>query len=153
KEVEQRDSYVANTSLRMNAGVGYAITPALDVDLRYQFEKGFGEDFNLQSDELFFTRDLINRYSAITGGMVDYRIPKGGILDFGHRKMNAHNLRGQLNYDNNWGTRHSLTAILGAEIRKTTGDNTTGRSYGYDDGLKISSPVDYITRYQIYGGL
>ncbi|WP_437918758.1 SusC/RagA family TonB-linked outer membrane protein [Sphingobacterium sp. LRF_L2] len=153
KEIEQRDNWSGNSNLRMNLGMRYAISSVVNLDLRYQFEREFGKSFNYQSEDLFFTRDLINRFSTITNGAVTYRIPKGGILDLGNSTMGAHNVRAQLNIDRSWGMGHTLTAMAGAEVRKIDTDDSYYRTYGYNDKLKTNSSVDYVTRYQIYDKL
>ncbi|MGM1430132.1 SusC/RagA family TonB-linked outer membrane protein [Sphingobacterium lactis] len=152
-EIAQRDNWKNSAHLRTNVNINYTMTPWMNVDLKYQFDREFGENHNYQSEDLYFTRNLINRYTNISNRTVTNRIPKGGILDQGNTGAIGHNLRGQLNIDQTWQGNHNITAIFGGEIRKINTEDSFYRTYGYNERLRTSSSVDYVTRFPIFNRL
>lgn len=152
-EIDQRDNRRKKSNLRTNINLNYKLMKGVSVDVKYQHDREFGANWDHQSDELYFTRNLINRYSNISNGAVDYRIPKGGILDVENIGFKTHNIRGQINVDKIWSGVHNITGIIGGEVRKIQGETILNRSYGYNDRLKTSSSVDYVTRLPIFDRL
>nr|WP_246230245.1 TonB-dependent receptor [Mucilaginibacter humi] len=101
----------------------------------------------------FYTRDLINRFSQLTATGINYRIPKGGILDTRDVVNKAQSVRGQLDINNSGGDKHELSAIAGAEVRETQSHITTGKLYGYDANTATTVGVDYTNIYPTFDGI
>jgi len=146
------------TQLRdINAVIGfnYRLSNWLNIDFKYRYEKQQVEIQTLNNDKSYITRDLINSFSQIdpsTGG-VKYIIPNGAILDQGYTTITAQNIRGQLNFNRQWGI-HSLTAIAGSDINETANSSNLYRTYGYNSDILTFVNVDYTSQYPnlIYGG-
>ncbi|QNK64829.1 SusC/RagA family TonB-linked outer membrane protein [Pedobacter sp. PAMC26386] len=128
-----------------NAGISYKLMKSLTADLKYQYERQQTGGRNLSDINSYFARNLINTYTQLKpGNEIIYKVPKGGILDLSNNVLQASNLRGQLNYNQQWG-KHQLTAIAGAEIKSSKSISDQSRVYGYDDLLLNYGNVDYLT--------
>lgn len=134
----------------INTGMSYALPFSLKLDVKYQFQSQQNENRNHQGAESFYARSLINSYTQINSkDELVYIIPPGGILDFSHRKMQAHNLRGQLGLDRIWND-HYISAIAGGEVRSIINIGNSSRMYGYDDDILTFGGSDYSKPYPNY---
>lgn len=139
------------TDYRLNANISYAITRDLVADIQYQYWGSNNDVQQIQSVNSYRVRNDINNITqAAPDGSLSYPIPVGDILQWNNANSYAHNLRGQLQYNKNWGIKHSLTALAGAEMRDRQAIARTGRYYGYNDELGISVPVDHVNLYRHY---
>lgn len=153
KEIQQRNNKTLRRNIIMDIGTSYRFLDGLSLDLKYQYGRQQGDNKNYQSEDLFYTRDLINRFSVIKNGTVAYNLPKGGILDYGNDERISHQFRAQLNFNHSWSDKHEIQSLFGAEWRKIDNNSHLGRSYGYNDDLKLSSQVDYVTLFPNFGNL
>ena len=136
---------------RLNSALTYHLTPHLSAQVLYLYERGTTDAENYQSQDTYYTRNLINSYTQVNpDGSLTYGVPPGGIVDRGLQTAYTNDFRAQVNFDQNIGSKGQLNAIGGYEIRSihTAGNNY--RLYGYDNQHDISSPVDYVTQYPIY---
>ena len=77
------------------------------------------------------------------GGGLLRPLPLGGILNTSNSKLTSQSLRGQLAWQQSWGSTFNIHAIAGAEIREVHNKANSASVYGYtDDGL-TSTAVDY----------
>lgn len=133
--------------LLANIGMNYNLPFGFNVDFKYQYEHQVNDNRNNQGVESYFTRNYVNGRAEIDEeGNVIFRVPPGGIMDYTDTKLSAHNLRGQLNFDEIFG-KHSITAILGGEIRETIPISHSSRAYGFDENTYTSDRVDYTVQY------
>ncbi|GLU57218.1 SusC/RagA family TonB-linked outer membrane protein [Dyadobacter frigoris] len=138
-EIALADNSTSASDLILKAAVSYAFNKSLRAEVQYQNERQLIAGNNYHNQETYYARDLINRFSVrSSSGAFTYAVPKGGVLEFSEANYNANNLRAQLNFDRNFGQKHVVRAIAGAEIRqlKTTGFNRL--SYGYSDETGIA---------------
>jgi len=147
----QNNNYSVNTDdIRMNMSARYQFTPWLDMEGRYQYEHQNRNTRDLQSQQLYSTRNLINQYAYTDDkGILQFPVPQSDILENSYAELNSHAARVQLNFNKSWNDIHQLNALAGAEIRQA---RTTGLSdlvYGYSDDLLTTSRVDYTTSYLI----
>lgn len=152
-EIYQRDNTTKNSSLFFNTSINYGFLTWLNADFKYNYQNQHVYGRSLRSDDLFSTRNIINRFTIIDIDKITRKVPTGSILDESNSILNAHNLRGQLNISRNFSTVHKLHGIVGGEIRHSKIENSANTLYGYDDYLKISSQIDYVNRYPIFGNL
>ncbi len=131
-----------------NASLNYRLPLGLEAAVRYQYQRQQTATEHLQDAQSYAARNLVNYYTQIdpATGAVTYGVPKGGTLDQGSSLLEAHNARGQLNFNRTWGD-HEVAALSGGEVRhaRTTGSNT--RRYGYDENSLTSGLVDYVNLY------
>lgn len=137
----------------INAGLRYRILPALNAEVKYQFENSQTSGRNDYSTATYYTRNLINTYSQVSGNSVTYNLPDGGILDQSETHLVSNDLRGQLNYGGNIGKKSRVDAILGGELRQNTTDGYSYRTYGYDDATLVSQGTDLVTRFPTYDNI
>lgn len=137
--------------LRLNTSLRYNFSKSLSGEFRYQYEQQTGLTRNHQSVETYFSRNLINRYSSILNNTFVRNIPTGGILDQANSELNSSRLRGQLNYDIDFGNDHQITAIAGIESGQIKTLINSGRLYGYNDENATSiNALDYKTRFTLW---
>lgn len=137
--------------LSLDLGLNYQIAEGLNIDLKYLYERQTTEQRNLEDEQSYAARDLINSFSQIdpNTGLVTYMVPLGGILNLSQSSLTASDARGQLNYNRTWG-RHNVVAIAGAEVRQA---HTVGNGdvvYGYDNNTLTSAAVDLTNAYPSY---
>lgn len=139
--------------LLLNTALSYQIFPSLSAEIRYQYENSNGNQYNDYNPETYFTRNLINRYTQVSGSTVTQIIPYGSILDLSQNELESNDVRGQLNFNKEWNSKNRLTIIAGGEINNKTTNISTERTYGYDSNTLTSVGVDEANLYPIYGNL
>ena len=143
-----------NTDLQeiyASAGIKYKFLNDLDLDLKYQYQNQEISMVRLGDIESFYARSSINLFSQVdrTNGIVNYKIPFGGIRNTNNSTVQTHTARGQLNYYNNRNN-HSVSAIAGIEAREVLGSGKTDIVYGYNgDPLTYTTP-DFISSYPTF---
>lgn len=130
------------------AGLRYKFTTWLNIDLRYRYQQQVSESDNLNTQESYFTRDLINTYTQLnrSTGAVTYKVPSGAILNQLSTSILAQDVRAQLNANKDWGG-HSINAIAGAQLSEKKTDGYSNRIYGYDAERLTVSNIDLVNPY------
>ncbi|WP_311947113.1 SusC/RagA family TonB-linked outer membrane protein [Mucilaginibacter terrae] len=147
------EDYKHNTSRNsiqdvvLNAGLNYKLPLGISADVKYQYERQQSTERGLQDENSYYARNLVNSFTQInSAGTVNYIIPRGGILDLSTSLLQAHNLRGQLNYNRSW-KKNEINALIGTEIRRVGRSGNDSRLYGYDDNILSFGNVDYRNPY------
>jgi TonB-linked SusC/RagA family outer membrane protein len=150
-EIGKLDNSSEAYDLRISPSIKWNITPDLSVGLYYQYWSNQASGRNRNGLELFYTRDLINKYTQVgEDGSFSYPVPIGDVLDVSEGKFHSHTFRPQLTYSKEFGDSHFLNALAGAEVRDRQGLGFSDRFYGYRDDMGSSIPVDWISRYPMY---
>ncbi|MCJ8498340.1 SusC/RagA family TonB-linked outer membrane protein [Chryseobacterium salipaludis] len=132
-----------NAELILNASVQYKIIKGLDAEMRYQHHRQNGLSENMRDIGSYYTRDYINLFTSISpAGAVTYNVPKGDIFDRSSSRVLIDNVRGQLNYNRQWG-RHQLSALAGAESRISNVQYISNRYYGYNSESLAFGTVNF----------
>lgn len=147
------DDYRTNQSslnhTLLNLNIHYKPINWLGLDVKYQYGRQQSKRENLWWEESYFARNLINTYSQIgTSGGIDYKVPRGGILDLSNETLQSHNLRGQLDVSKQW-NKHEMNILVGLEASHRGIVNNGHRTYGYDKNFLTFSPVDYLGLYPL----
>lgn len=151
QDLRAADNSATITDYRVNAGLKYKIIPGLSASVLYQYENSSTAQADLQSEDMYVTRDLINRFTQIGGdGTYTYNVPLGSILDNGSTRFTSQSFRGQLDFVKTFGGIHDLTALAGYEVKDLHTTSGSYRLYGYDDSHATSSNVDYVTSFPQY---
>ena len=145
KGVTKLDEIIAN------AGLSYRVFKPLEISLQYQYQQqrnNYEGNADIQS---YNTRSLINLFSQLdrTTGVVNYIVPRGGILNVINSTVKSQNVRGQLNFSESWG-KHSVRAIAGAEVREVVSDGIGFKYYGYNEDPLSYQNVDLVNRYPTF---
>jgi TonB-linked SusC/RagA family outer membrane protein len=136
-------------NLRLATGIRYTIIDGLNIDFKHQYEKQKGEFTELNPVESYFTRNMINQFSTISGNTVTRNVPLGAIRSFTNNQLQSHNGRLQINFHKNSGL-HEVNALGGMEVREVKGESYSSRFYGYDITLGSAVPVNYTQAYRLY---
>jgi TonB-linked SusC/RagA family outer membrane protein len=122
----------------------YQLTGWLKLAGTYQFEQQDGQITTINSPQSYYVRNLVNVFSSIdASGSLKRNIPLGSIRDQDYSLLKAHNARVQADINKLMG-RHSLSGIIGGEIRSTGVQTSTGRIYGLNESTLSTSVVDYL---------
>lgn len=123
----------------------YKVIEGLMISVLYRYQRQQSDGTSLYGVNSYFTRNLINNFSFIDkDGAVYNRVPIGGILDLSKGLMESNQLRGQINFNKTWGN-HNLNLLTGGEVNEDTNEGNLYRTYGYDDEVLSSSPVNLTT--------
>jgi TonB-linked SusC/RagA family outer membrane protein len=150
QELKNADNPTRLTDYRINFGVRYNIWKGLDIRAYYQYGRGFSDNPNYLSQQVYYTRNLINEFTQVNSGTLSYAVPVGGILIENTAAYTANNIRMQVDYTDSLFGNGSLKAIGGAELRNIAGENTTVQLFGYDPSQETGVAVDYVNFYNQY---
>lgn len=152
EELANADNSSEEQDIVLNTSFNYQLTKFLTVAAAYQYQHTSGEIRNHYSDQTYYTRNLINRYTNLNQEDPYLRnpVPLGGILDETPYTITSHIGRAQLNFSNTWKSKHEVNGLVGSEIRETISSNTGKRTYGYNEQKLSSSLVDYINYFPLY---
>lgn len=154
QEIRIGDNTTRLQSVVLNLGARYSINSWLSADVRYQYEKQTTAGRNLNTTQSYYTRNLINLLTPLGGNArVNSVVPFGDILFLNNRDITAHSVRGQLNVNHQFGQLHSLSALLGAELRESRATGNSYNIYGYDPEVISFRNVDMVTRFPTYGSI
>ncbi|OAQ41971.1 hypothetical protein A5893_02300 [Pedobacter psychrophilus] len=130
-----------------NVGLRYHIFKGLSADLKYQYQRQNTNGLNIQQEESYGARSLINQFTQLgTNGQFTYIVPRGGIRNEQQALIESIQGRAQLNYQQIWG-KNEVVALIGTEVRKTVSSSSSNRLYGYNDDLLTFGEVDYTKTY------
>ncbi|MFB2118842.1 SusC/RagA family TonB-linked outer membrane protein [Parapedobacter sp. 2B3] len=130
---------------RINLGVTYTVFEGLSAEIKYQFEKSNTKGYNHLPQNMYFTRDLINRYYT-PDGVRPYPVPMGDIMDSSVSDLTGNSGRAQLNFEKDW-INNNVNIVAGFEAREVKAESNQQRLYGFDPETLTSRPVDYETLY------
>lgn len=129
--------------LRFNASGKYKFLENFNIDLQYQYNKGSNSSLTDYDAESYYVRNLVNRFTQTNGSLI---IPHGDIRVGGTEyQTQSHSGRAQLNFQRDFGSDHSVSALAGAEIREVVRESNSGYYiYNYnEDILEGESFFDY----------
>jgi len=159
RETRGRKLSSEDFNARIQTGFNIKLMPGLNFDTKLQYERGKMEYDNYYSDDTYYVRNMVNTYvdyNNTTRTIAKVFLPKGGISQGGPRLnqevpdvlVNAVNttsyvFRNQLNFNRDFGTKHSINAIAGMEISQYRTDKRVDPwLYGYyPDKLQSTVPV------------
>ena len=151
-EIEMADNTTRSKNLLLKGQLKYKFTSFLSAQVQYQNESQTGLNRKLQNKDTYDARFQINRFAQRnnTTGIITYPFPLGSILTLANTDLNSHNFRTQANYNQNFGEKHIIAAIAGAEIREIETSSYSRTSLGYNDELGTAvTNINYGTSYTI----
>jgi TonB-linked SusC/RagA family outer membrane protein len=123
-------------NLNFNINTNFKINNFLSANVVYNYNIGKSEQESLNRPNSFFMRDLITTFTTKAG---DKQIPDGGRYKYGVFDLRGQTLRGQISMDKNWGSKHSLSAVLGGEFTDSYNLSKDLVYYGFDEKTLISN--------------
>ena len=114
------------------------VLKGLSLDIRFQYETINGKNEAYYSEDSYYMRELLNKFTQKTDTgygyyIYDYNIPYGGKLAESDRQLNNLTFRTQANYNTKIGEKHSINALAGFEMRENKIRFTAHDRYGYND--------------------
>ena len=148
-ELRSANSTTTNIENRFNFGAQYGFFKDWHFDLKYQYEHYNTLQKNDYNSSSYYARNLINEFTVINpDGSVDNNIPVGGILQQNENTFTSQDARAQLDFNHEWNSKHSLSAIIGSEVSSTVTNNSAFTAYGYDNSTGSSEgTIDYATSF------
>ncbi|MEJ7778955.1 MAG: SusC/RagA family TonB-linked outer membrane protein [Daejeonella sp.] len=153
EEIRLANNSTASNDLLLNGGINYKFAKWVNIDVKFQHQAVRGASREFYSVNSYFTRNIINRFSQITGNQVVRPVPLGGILNEGANSINSNSIRGQMNFAHEWNNKHAFSGLIGAEVRDNHSLANTYRTYGYDDDILTVSSVDMVSNFPAYNNL
>lgn len=151
-EIKLADNRLQNEDILLNTGLNYKFLSVFSAELKYQYENGSADGSNNYSPATYFTRNLVNTFTQAGSGGITYPIPIGSIVDQQTGRLVSHDIRGQLNYNQNLG-RSGIDALIGGELSQRSNDLVLIRTYGYNAENLSVQPVDQVTDFPSYGNV
>ena len=148
-EMNNSDYTIKTNDIRINTSLKYSLSASFNIEARYQYEQQNTNTRNLQSLELYSTRDMINKFAYVEDGQLIFPVPVGDILDLRYSNLASNAGRIQANYNAKWKGEQQFNALVGAEVRQVRVNGSSGRYYGYDDNLLTFSNIDYTNTYLV----
>jgi len=148
-EINNADYNTRVKDILFRFGAKYKILPQLNIEIQDQNENQVTDARNLQSQQTYYVRNLINKFSQYDASTntFNYIFPLGAILNTSNYEMHSNSLRGQINYDQQI-QKNNITAIAGAEVRQIKTEGYNGISYGYNDQFGTSNDaLDYVSSF------
>ncbi|WP_160069119.1 SusC/RagA family TonB-linked outer membrane protein [Sphingobacterium bovisgrunnientis] len=140
--------------VEFQTGLNYKIANFLQINSLYNYQTYTGDSQFLRTEESFYTRNLINRYTQFNNGIPKYIIPLGGINQLSNSKMQSHKFRSNIQFDkSSQDKQHIFFAIAGGEVSSVITNQSGYTAYGYDPLLMTNQQVDFLNFYPIYDGL
>ncbi len=151
EEKNLSDNTTSSQDVVLNLSANYKFSSLLNAEWSYQYERTNAKTKNYHPPQSYYTRDLVNLYTQLSASSTKYIIPLGGILDLSGYDLFAHAARGQLNFQKKLGTKQSLSALAGTELRQTNTVSSAFRTYGFNNDILTFGNVDYVNTYPRYG--
>lgn len=129
-----------------NLTLNYKFTKYLGATLNYQLQRQQMATDRTDDAESYFTRNLVNSYTQLGNGTAKRIVPLGSVLDQTDGNLLAQNLRGQLNYQQDW-ARHSINVLAGAELLRSNTFSEVRTTYGYNPNILTSVNMDFANTY------
>lgn len=140
---------VLSNDLRINTNLNYRLLPGLNISGFYQYWRNNSVTKDFDPLDSFTTRELINNFTEIgPDETLIYHVPLGSVLYQQGGTSYSHNFRTQVSYEKKWGLDHQLNLFGGGELKDQRGESFGSTSYGYNNEVGTSLPVDYLTRYR-----
>ena len=144
-ELEYNSTVNSVNSIRVNAALSGDITSWLNLSVSGQIQKGIEDQINLQNENSFYTRNIINSGTSPLNTPVigtRYGFPKGGIYNNSRINRDDYTLRSQLSANKDWGTDHHFDMIAGTEIRQEKANGSARTLFGYNEDLSTAANVN-----------
>lgn len=130
-----------------NVNIKYNPLKGLNVNVFYQYGKQNRLNEQYYDKESYYTRDMVNSFSQVSGTTIKRPVPLGTIYDRNENTYKRQNIRGQVDYTQSWNNKHEITLLAGAEVRDEGIWGSNSRRYGFDEELLTSVAVDYANTY------
>lgn len=144
-ELKNANNRMIGNSVNLNMALNYKLTQDLQMDFKYQFENITNTTNEVRSEEMFYTRDLINQFTNLEGGKIKYNLPRGSIIDKGVEQIESHSIRAQADYKKRFNDESDFTILVGSEVRDFKTNGNSFRYLGVNENTLGYSTVDHLS--------
>ncbi|HLT87955.1 MAG TPA: SusC/RagA family TonB-linked outer membrane protein [Sphingobacterium sp.] len=148
---EERTNNSKHIALGLHAD--YKLFADLNLSVQYNLENQLGKSGTFYSEDSYYIRNLVNRFTQINNGVVKRALPPGASLVSSNSDMISHRIRGQANYNRKFAHKGEVAAFAGAELSDKHISSNSYQVYGYNAHVLTSANVDFENAYPIYDGL
>lgn len=151
-DIHQVNNLRKTDHISANFVTRYKLLSLLNLEFIYNTEFQNRRSELLYTEESYFVRDLVNRYSQITPNSVVRPIPIGAVRDLSNSEFLGNRGRFQLRMDEvdlKWGR---LSWIVGSEISVNRGESNSHRQYGFDVDNLVLKSINYVDRFPLFLG-
>jgi TonB-dependent starch-binding outer membrane protein SusC len=148
-ELKLWDNTSKVSDIRLNPGIKYMVIDGLSFEFKYQYQKGSSNIRVYYSPESYFSRNLVNQYSAIVPNPLSPAGQASGILYLNNIAYISNNARGQINYVKRVKD-HELNMIAGVDVREIKRELQGASFYGYNDINASFQNVNYSSIYNLF---
>jgi TonB-linked SusC/RagA family outer membrane protein len=131
-ENKYRNNTGTNMDIRAGGSLQYTLPAGFKLDLSYQYQRIAHETKNINGQNSFFTRDLLNRFMGGTPTATTWPIQRGAVVYYNNNTQKSWQARGQLNYNRSFGL-HQVNALAGMDISQKNIDGLADIWYGYNE--------------------
>lgn len=151
-----KDGYtkVNDANLKLNLQGNYRLNDVFSASVIYSYQKQTTTSNDVAGADSYLARYTIDTFTSpynyvdpTTGQPEPFHrsIPLGGIYTPAVMNLTGQTLRGQLNFNKDWNTKNSISAIAGAELRSSYGTSVSNLYYGYNENtLQYDGQLDYL---------
>lgn len=153
--VLNRDRETSNNNsnyYRIQAGLNFKLIDGLDFDIRFQTEKTSYKRNTHYAKDSYYVSNMVNDAAQYNTDeqLITYNVPLGGQMAETRGDTNAFTFRPQLNFQKVLDD-HSITALIGGEIRATKETGTRSYYMGYDEYTLGFKPINQLDISRISG--
>ncbi|MEG0517240.1 MAG: SusC/RagA family TonB-linked outer membrane protein [Bacteroidales bacterium] len=142
-DIRENNKVSNNFSARLQASLNYEIIEGLNVNTKFQYERGFSKNEESQKVSHSSMRAMINAYTTISReGQLEYNFPLGGYYGVDNLSTEAWTWRNQLDYNKTFNKDHQLMVLFGHELRKYKTVSNATNQYGYDFQAQTYTPIN-----------
>lgn len=132
-----------NFQARLGASISVNILDGLSAEVGGAWTRSSALSRAIYDVNAYRIRALYNLTTSIADNTKHY-IPDGSMIDESRNINEAYTLRGQINFNRTFNSKHRISAIAGSEINKDVLDNNAYPTrYGYNDQAGTFSPFNY----------
>src|SRR5690606_26136666 len=109
QDIRSRDLRSEQNNIRMQVGLTFKLMKGLTFDSKFQYESYKSENKNYYAPESYYVRDQRNKwvdFNEATRTVTATYIPEGGQLLQSFGTFRSFNVRNQLTYEKNFGSKH-----------------------------------------------
>jgi TonB-linked SusC/RagA family outer membrane protein len=147
------NSFTTTTQYRLKLGTKFKITDHLDLTGNYQYLNEIQQLKIEKTLDSYFARDMINRFSSLTGNTLTRAVPMGDMVTLGKQDNASKVFRIQANYQRLLHTAHEVNAILGYESNYGILKSNSQPLFGYNSETKTNGngSINPLSFYPLFG--
>jgi TonB-dependent SusC/RagA subfamily outer membrane receptor len=142
QELALADNRLHRTSGYFDARLTYNISRRFSASAEYRQWLSGSEEHDLYDQNMFYVRNMVNRYSQPGPQGITYNIPPGDMLFIGDTSEQSHHLRFKMTYKTPDSAHDHLIVFAGADLNDLSVTARSYWQYGYNPRTGQSQPVN-----------